>query len=148
MTTRYLFRAKQSSDGTWISGCGVLERKQGTVLIYSDKDRYTFFETYVEPSTVCQCTGWKDKTKGLIFEHDVVRCSFDGQELIGVVYWDAHNADYEVRFKNESLGLGYMAPYMIEAIGNIFDNPDLLEGELLELFSVDNDECLGNGDQS
>lgn len=45
MTTRYLFRAKQSSDGTWISGCGVLERKQGTVLIYSDKDRYTFFET-------------------------------------------------------------------------------------------------------
>lgn len=74
----------------------------------------------VDPSTICQCTGYKG-----IWEHDIFQCDeeryqieFDEDGLT----WQAVSI-----FFSQSIELGEFNPKEIDVIGNIFDNPELLE---------------------
>lgn len=89
-----------------------------------------------------QCTGLKDKNCRLIYEGDILKFgefydnkwfSFD----IGKVYWGG-NMDYpafEIASKttdfDTSNGLSYIfgEGLYIEVIGNIYENPELLEAK-------------------
>ena len=109
----------------------------------------------VDTSTICQCTGLKDKNGKLIWENDVLLqkttekhwCQW---ECMGVVKYGEH--DWNVsEYGFTSIGF-YIEPivrngninkiacglnqvyindefYPIEVIGNIFDNKELLESE-------------------
>lgn len=72
-----------------------------------------------------QCTGLKDKNGELIYESDIAKDD-DGYENYKVV-WDNESASYKLK---QGLWL-HEFDNNIEIIGNIFENPELLE--------VDND---------
>ena len=79
----------------------------------------------------CQCTGLKDKNGKLIWENDIVEAWSQGRCAIGKI---KHRIDgtwimYPAWQNGE---MWYLLPNddgitTVEVIGNIFDNPELLE---------------------
>ena len=154
MNDRYLYRAKRIYDGEWVEGSlitGVFSRLGQDIpyILCPDKADYYCFEDFseengifeVDPYTICQCTGLKDKNGKLIWENDIVKYHF------GDVYAPIKYGEYQSCFDSTSTGhigfyvdwtgttkenmrkdLGYWINMICaEVVGNIFDNPELLE---------------------
>ena len=139
MNDRYLFRAKRTDNGEWVEG--FLVKKHGLFFIYdiinSDTCRQSNYD--VDPSTICQCTGLKDKNGKLIWENDIVAYYFG--KTCAPICFGSYQSCFD-NTKTEHVGfyvnwndkcnyrkdLGYWIN-MIEAdvVGNIFDNTELLE---------------------
>lgn len=137
MNREILFRAKhihamdsnEHLNGTWVHG--YLSDKD---YIY---DKSLEGEFLVDEDTICQYSGRTDKNKKKIFEGDVVK---DSAGVCGVVKFGLYTAGFSIpdtnqgfyiEFPEESLyrkELGYWENKVI-VIGNIYDNPELLEEE-------------------
>lgn len=113
---KILFRGKRFNDGEWISGFLVDERRIGNWLLCES----------VHPDTVGQFTGITDKNGKKIFEHDIVRFS---NGVFVVVFYDCRMGfGFSGLFGRGCVpGFGMTAWEHIEIIGNIHDNPELLE---------------------
>lgn len=132
MEDRYLFKAKHIHilpgndhlDGYWVVGFLSGER-----YIANDSGEYL-----IDPSTICQCTGLKDKNGKLIWENDIIERKEPYSEI--VKYKDGDwIADYSYAYNKEAgsnycnLGFYVKERKCVEVIGNIFDNKGLLESE-------------------
>ena len=131
MENRYLFRGKRINNGEWLEGYCVkgLDMYDKEIhiifelatIFYSSGETDGFVE--VDSSTICQCTGLKNKNGNLIWENDIVK----DDVICGIVKWDDENAKYFIDTKE----YGYQDYYGwwkgVEVIGNKFDNPELLE---------------------
>ena len=117
MEDRYLFKAKRLDNGEWVEWDAIAGIPEN-VSILAD--------------TICQCTGLKDKNGKLIWENDIVRTIYDGIEHIYQVIWDKSELDFKATNGKEFYKSNF--EYLpcceeVEVIGNIFDNPELLESE-------------------
>ncbi len=135
-----LFRGK-SYNGEWVYGyfcpvcVGRLSVKPAIYPIDDMNDGYVY-PVIVISFTVGQCTGLKDKHGKKIFEGDIVKTK-DGdiKEIIYKDYWGAFGAEYGLLFDKESGkyvkahgGVHFYGDSQFyEVIGNIHDNPELLE---------------------
>ncbi len=131
MQDRYLFRGKRIDNGEWVIGNRIDDGVTGQVFIHavgnsvneSDKVgeegclQFVAFE--VAPSTICQCTGLKDKNGKLIWENDICKYQWNGKTKIDVIKYDPPMFSYSgaMRWNLDC----------DEVIGNKFDNPELLE---------------------
>lgn len=90
---------------------------------------------HIDADTVGQYTGLTDKNGTKIFEGDIIdffgRSDGDGY---GVVKYDAYETEFGFEYDNiyRSLGRNFY-PENIEVVGNIYDNPELVEGKDLHL---------------
>ena len=138
MNDRYLFRAKRIDNGEWVEGYYVrgLDMYENevhlifepTTMFYSHGETDGFVE--VDPSTICQCTGLKDKNGKMIWENDIVR---DDNGNLYKAFWQNNYYQFSwVCIKSECLPVGAkwnlwsFKSYEVEVIGNIFDNPELM----------------------
>ena len=133
MEDRYLVKAKRIDNGEWVQGYlyGIWEKRY--VLCGMTNDIPDMIE--VDTSTICQCTGLKDKNGQKIWENDVVGfwdtySTENGQaemDCIGKVVWDDETISFQVT--NRLSAESYEVLDECCVIGNIFDNPELLESE-------------------
>ena len=128
MNDRYLFRAKHSLESKkWHIG-NLVEEPDGLYL----RDNKNNIMVYIQdPSTICQCTGLKDKNGKLIWENYICDRKEKYPEI--VKYHDGDwTLDYSYASNNESgfnycnLGFYVTERNCVEVIGNIFDNTELM----------------------
>ncbi len=139
------FRGKRIDNGEWVCGVPVVTSISGAYMVSAKAKskggksgivvRDVVVQHEVDPATIGQYTGLKDKNGTEIYEGDIVTaCWYDYEEpshdTTGIVeftngwmgYWIA---DYDKKEFSELNGDGYYS-WTIHIIGNIHDNPELL----------------------
>lgn len=156
MEDRYLFKAKRIDNGEWVQGNLVYSEDsedgwQTLIIPTRESNMFTKggskgnigFENWyrVDHDTICQCTGLKDKNGKLIWENDILH---NGNYFI--VKWNVPCARFDIVLNNShNIPMGEWEPMICdwktndfkeykkavdyEVIGNIVDNPELLESE-------------------
>ena len=101
-----------------------------TSIIPSEEAKDGHYEhAQVDPSTVGQYTGLKDKNGKRIFEGDIIKRFWMGAEIIYCVRYDAENAHFIGKALNKNGFTSFDGDgEMFEVIGNINDNPEMLKG--------------------
>lgn len=138
MENRCLYRGKRIDNGEWAEGHLITDEKDdlkyfiGYVLgTDEDGSPHDLDAVQVDPSTICQCTGLKDKNGKLIFENDIMEAHIDEDFPEDVsrfkVEW---NGKGWVENHPDGVDREYLDDFETEhfkVVGNIFDNPELLE---------------------
>ena len=127
MEDRYLFKAKRLDNGEWVEGYlfGIWEKRY--ILWGMTNDIPNMIE--VDPSTICQCTGLKNKNGKLIWENEIIKCKFG----IAVAVWD--KSEWRIKLLKDNIWRKDLHYWVVEdnqrteVIGNKFENPELLESE-------------------
>lgn len=129
-----LFRGKRADNGKWEYGdlwCNPYG-KRVVCIVSPINDQGTTGGNEVDPETVGQFTGLTDRNGKRIFEGDIVRY---GDTIHRVVFEQRNGTAYFglIYSPIETLTFGhYQDLKQIEVIGNIYDNPELLENNNLE----------------
>lgn len=132
-----LFRAKRIDNGEWVEGdlSYLIHNKEKMYVFPADgldsADRYE-----VNPETLCQFTGLKDKNGNRIWENDIVRTTKFGKDDgnghnyagfdVFVVKWDDGGFALFNKWRRFNLRTDEKS---YEILGKVFDNPELLKGE-------------------
>ena len=133
-----LYRAQKKKDKTWAYGFPFtwIEHNFNYLEMMHEMDATGYFRpTEIIPETLCECIGKMDLNNKFIFEQDVVSARRYQQTHILRVVFNTNTCAFEFR-KNVVVGAyGEMATYTyrihefdrMKVIGNMIDNPDLLD---------------------
>ena len=123
-----LFRGKRSDNGEWVEGAFCPRNTRGTYpCIIKLTGLFMGYWFEVDPDTVGECAGLKDKNGKLIFEGDILEgYDFDADSGYGVV--ELYDGAFEVA-NDDWVGTFHenYRSFLFEIIGNVHDNPELLE---------------------
>lgn len=149
-----LFRGKRAKIGDWVEGSLIAYPDGDCYIARPSGDPCVLDKFCVDPATVGQFTGLTDKNGKKIFEGDIVRygmiydfeCYLESLENPDAYDGEVCDHDIEVDVVEWCLGYDYPAfdlkkqqfecnglsqimcgDYEYEIIGNIHDNPELLE---------------------
>lgn len=135
-----LFRGKSDIGNLW--GYGYLLARYDE---YENKSIFIVKENgakfVVIPETVGQYTGLEDKNGKKIFEGDIVKGVAYSSTFVGAIIWINEIAGFGVRYFNKhrkptawenssilkNIRRNISLEFQAEVIGNIHDNPELLE---------------------
>lgn len=148
-----LFKAKRKDNGKWVEGYYYkmsettycfkedYERKPVSEHHYILQERMTdwglpnqIVQIEIDSETLCQFTGLCDKNGKKIWENDILMAHLDESYPEDATYetvewnvagWVTHETDSTDRQCLDEFDLEHY-----EAIGNIFDNPELAQGSL------------------
>ena len=129
MNREILFKAKRKDNGKWVEGDAIHEPIG--MSIRHEKNGMSV-RVPVDPDTLCQYTGLTDKNGKRIWENDICDRKEKYPEIVTYNKGD-WQLDYSYVFGKEmhtdacNLGFYVCERDCVEVIGNIFDNPDLLE---------------------
>ena len=146
-----LFRGKRINDSKWAEGSLLRITIGGNTytLIFGDCFSFDGFDVkslehgLVDSDTVGQYTGLLDKGNNRIFEGDIIKTKRYGKlylDVTGSAHQFSNVNDYDVfcvRYhsgvfrlerENPPRGFNLVSGSELEVIGNIYDNPELLEG--------------------
>lgn len=138
---KILFKAKRIDNGEWLEG--LVTKIENTFCLIREYGSNISYECDV--NTLCQYTGLTDKNGQKIWENDVVRYQFDTDDCIfpnkdtkkrvGKIFFSDFRASFSVAMgRNGSKAINNdLFKYVqngnrVEAIGNIFDNAELIGG--------------------
>lgn len=140
MRDRYLFKAKHFKK--WHIG-NIVKEPDGLYIRDINENVMAYIN---DESTICQCTGLKDKNGNRIWENDIISyqrdnddCPFpnkDTKKRFGKVFYQGFRSTFAIgmgkngsRSINDDLWKYVQNGNRVEVIGNQFDNPELLQEE-------------------
>lgn len=151
-----LFKAKRKDNGEWIEGSLIdLDIDSGyCYIVPAFKNASTLPINWliadrmklIDPETLCQFTGLYDKSGKKIWEGDIISyqrdnddCPFpnkDTKKRFGKVFYQGFRSTFAIGMgRNGSISINDdLWKYVqngnrVEVIGNVFDNPELLQEE-------------------
>lgn len=148
MAREILFKAKRADTKEWVEGYPVFDfadcslKRSGKCACEHNGELLCFYgwidelheydEIEVIPETICQYTGYKDNAGKRIFEGDIVafedmestESGYSDMECCGKVGYDEEEACFYVTDRLSAESWEVLGECHI--IGNIFDNPELL----------------------
>lgn len=139
MSREIKFRGKRIKNGEWVYGSLLLwSDGDATILQNNDGNNNFVWKREVDPNTVGQFTGLKDKNGKEIYEGDIMCLSDRGshkEEVIvehGLYGWTFYNPKTATFHSDGSHTYYAVENYRFMfgtgvCIGNIHDNPELLE---------------------
>lgn len=139
MSREILSKAKRTDTGEWVEGyfvmlftntgkkyyiyTGVID----TTGLYPVECRYE-----VSPETICRYTGLEDMNGKKIWENDIciiVSSDIDEEDGYFVIHWDDDATRFVLDGDGFTVDFDNFYGYECEIVGNIFDNPELMEQE-------------------
>ena len=153
-----LFKAKRIYDGKWIEGYYLRDQYHigGKDIIFyrKDSDRFTVYTDRIDIETLCQFAGRCDKNGNKIWKNDILMRHGNSEDLVKVAFgefgvrnietgsivdkvigWHCEVIPTDAISRCEPfcwsmpLTEDYIERYEMEVVGNIFDNPELLQEE-------------------
>lgn len=122
------FRGKRLDNGEWLYGSLVI--LNGRYFIFDDANRHE-----VDPTTVGEFTGLKDKNGKEIYEGDVIRSPLsEDKTRPHRIFYHTGNAAFMGALVDRKelcylrLDQDWIYKFGKEVIGNIHDNPEFLKG--------------------
>lgn len=139
MNRKIIFRAKRKDDGEWVEGY-MVKYPSGKVEIFKKcvEPPDVLLRCEVDPKTICEYTGLKDKNGKEIWENDIISIHAYSyyepeDDYFGVVKYCVKDACWALKNNErfDEIICECFGSYTTEIInhGNIFDNPELLEVE-------------------
>lgn len=128
-----LFKAKRLDNGEWAKGYYV-KTTEGSYIVVPYKQNTLLGEGAIieaDANTICQYTGLTDKNGKKIWENDICDRKELFPEIVKMQKGDwTLDYSYAVGKENCYCNLGFYVceRKCVEVIGNVFDNPELLEG--------------------
>ena len=126
-----LFRGKRVDNGEWIYGDYAAPFAFYPDIIFKRDDEFEGIA--VIPETVGQFTGLTDKNGKRIFEGDILKSRYDDEypdnvaiEVVKWIYNGWHTQ--QGNCTPDTIDDVEIMPYS-EVVGNVHDNPELMEGE-------------------
>lgn len=125
MSREILFKAKRFDNGEWVEG--YLMDEDYINIPFNELGGRFDEPIEIEPDTICQYTGLTDKNGKRIWENDILALG----DIKWIVAWSVSECCYVAKdiTNNVSIGLLNIVKIKSVVIGNIFDNPKLLEVE-------------------
>lgn len=131
-----LFRGKRTDNGEWMKGSylkanihwherGIHKDWIASLTIQNGGWCNVIGKYAVIPETVGQYTGLTDKNGTKIFEGDIVKLFLIDGVAVGVILYNESN--FRFVFCEDNHRYGFDNECIFEVIGNIHDNPELLE---------------------
>ena len=151
-----LFKAKRIDNGEWVEGYYLRDQYhiggKDIIFYWKDSDRFTVYTNIIDIETLCQFTGLCDKNGKKIWENDILMCHGNPKDLAKVLFGEFGVRNIETgSIVDKVVGWHYevvptdaisrcepfcwpmpLTEYYIdrcemEVVGNIFDNPELLQ---------------------
>lgn len=126
---KILFRGKRTDTNKWVYGTPLFQ--DGYVLIrFWNSEEFDWEEHLVSPDTIGQYTGQTDRNGKKIFEGDICQTKYKYiDEKPFVVEWNNDDSGFYWRDAGGTDVFTVGCTKLTTVIGNIHDNPELLEQE-------------------
>lgn len=151
-----LFKAKRVDNGEWVEGCLVIDHSRSNLFEYRMQpvESGVLYAPPINPETLCQFTGLCDKNGNKIWKNDILMCHGNPKDLVKAAFGEFGVRNIETgSIVDKVVGWHYevvptdaisrcepfcwpmpLTEYYIErcemeVVGNIFDNPELLQEE-------------------
>lgn len=118
------FRGFNRKNGVWLYGFYLQNRGAHFVCPDEFADGKSWDDYEIDPETRGEYTGQKDKNGQEIYEGDVVATEMNGCRYVQEVVWSDVTNGFS--FRGHGCGPMFHKPSCMEVIGNIHDNPELL----------------------
>ena len=148
MNERFLSRGKRKDNGAWVEGYYACQSNHSCIPSALKYQHFIFKDVFMDfnlgglgeyeviPGTVGQCTGRKYANDKLLFEGDIVKWYSDYDdtwgyshtaEYYGVVVWNANDYCWNIKVNDELIPFNDYDWDISMVVGNIHDNPELLQ---------------------
>lgn len=128
---RGIWRGKRVDNGEWY--IGDLIRYHNGVAIFPQNDTEDVvncrLQERIDPSTLGECVGFRDKNRVLMFEGDIVTYkSITGKTWVAKIIYSVNKCRFVQETSNgHTFEIARKYANCYEVVGNIHDNPDLIQ---------------------